>query len=32
MTYVRDGKEVPRNVYLDFKIMDKASIKESVPK
>ena len=31
MTYVRDGKEVPRNVYLDFKIMDKESLKEVMP-
>lgn len=32
MTYVRDGKEVPRNVYLNFKIMDKESLKDVMPK
>lgn len=32
MTYIRDGKEVPRNVYLDFKIMDKESLKDVMPK
>ena len=32
MEYVRDGKEVPRNVYLKFKVMDKESVKEVMPK
>ena len=28
MKYLRDGEQVPRHIYLDYKIMDRESIKE----